>query len=290
MSATSDAWPIYAPASQAKPLNAIVSAVARDGIYIIASVAERATLLAALAANGQAPPSVTRPVFAFRADATAGLEFEYTTDGAAWRVLPTTSAAVLGAGNTLDYSLLKPLDPATITASSPVESFPLGWSGMSMSGANATAGGWPTSGGSAQLLVMKLAADRSIQILFRNSNTNAFAAYRVNDTTGVQSPWFGLVGPYTEATGSVQVPSTSNPTATVQVTYPAGRFTVTTPPPLVFFQVSQGTSWIAGLQGSSNATFVVQCRNVLGATGTNPLTVYWRAMQATSTQAAEQSN
>lgn len=84
MSATSDAWPIYRPTSQSKPLDALISHVARGGVYTIASTAERATLLAALAAAGQPAPSATVPLLAWRADAAPGRELEYTKDGALW--------------------------------------------------------------------------------------------------------------------------------------------------------------------------------------------------------------
>lgn len=84
MSATSDAWPIWTPTSDPTPLDAVISHAALHGIYRIASVAERATLISALTA-ASIPTTV---LYTHRLDATAGKEFEYTTDGGTtWRAL-----------------------------------------------------------------------------------------------------------------------------------------------------------------------------------------------------------
>lgn len=87
MSATSDAWPVYTPASAGQPVDAIFSHIASHAIYRIADIAERATLLAHLAANGV---PATR-VMAHRQDAPVGSELEYTTDGGTtWLTLRAT--------------------------------------------------------------------------------------------------------------------------------------------------------------------------------------------------------
>lgn len=86
MSATSDAWPIYEPADAGQPVDAILSHIASHGVYTIADTAERATLIAALAAAGVNDDYVV----ARRLDAGAGRELEYTIDaGVNWRTVVT---------------------------------------------------------------------------------------------------------------------------------------------------------------------------------------------------------
>lgn len=104
MSATSDAWPIWDPTLDGTPLDAIISHAALHGIYRIADTAERATLLAALVANGQDDTIV----YTHRLDATAGKNLEFTMDGGAnWYALDgrdsgVTAISTFGTGCTAD--------------------------------------------------------------------------------------------------------------------------------------------------------------------------------------------
>lgn len=82
MSATSDAWPIFANGDTATPLEAHLSALGLHGVYRIADEAERVALIAALAAES----IDTTILYAHRLDADEGGELEVTTDGGTtWR-------------------------------------------------------------------------------------------------------------------------------------------------------------------------------------------------------------
>lgn len=89
------AWPIHVPGptaplnttASAKPIDKVLNKIARGGTYFVADVTERADLLTALDDAGEAAPSTSAPVLVFRADAPAGQEAEYTTDGTTWRTL-----------------------------------------------------------------------------------------------------------------------------------------------------------------------------------------------------------
>lgn len=56
----------------------------------VANTTARSQLISALSAAGQ-PPSVTNPVFVYRADAGDGVEIEYTINGSAWKTIRAVS-------------------------------------------------------------------------------------------------------------------------------------------------------------------------------------------------------
>lgn len=76
----------------------------RDPIPV-ASTSARASLLVTLAALSPAiTPSTSNPIIVFRADAAAGLEHEYTTDGSNWYSLAGVIAGGLWTAYTPTYS------------------------------------------------------------------------------------------------------------------------------------------------------------------------------------------
>ena len=241
----------------------------------VASATERTQLVADLTAAGVGP-TAARPLFVYRADATAASEVEYTRDGATWRTVTTKTtmdAAVAGIVPILTVAQIA-------SAATSITAYPMGLSILPLTGAQASSGGWP---GAAQCSVLTVKASAAIasQHVYRDGVTPISAFYRqLVPDPGPHSAWLGASAPYAfQQSGNTDVPTTANPSAPVTVTFAAGRFTQ---PPRVQLTSSQ-ISWHAAITGSPTASsFQVQMRNILGGTGTNPISVYWLAMQGTS--------
>lgn len=95
----------------------------------VANTTARSQLITAMGAAGQGP-SASNPVLVFRADATAGLNHEYTTDGTTWRVLRAVDtgwvdiSSGLASGFTGAVQVRNLNDMITVRCSNVVGAFP----------------------------------------------------------------------------------------------------------------------------------------------------------------------
>jgi hypothetical protein len=192
---------------------------------------------------------------------------------------PNVPADLAALAQDLDFTKIPLLTPAQIpNATTLLSVYPLGVSLMTLSSTEAAAGGWP-GGTFSNVLTIKTNAGRATQYLFRTSGLlNAY--YRqLQPDPGPHSPWAGASGPYAQAQGAATLNLTTNPTASVTVTLPAGRFTQA---PRV--QLTPSSSlWMPSLVSAITATsFSVIARNILATTGTGTSDVHWLATQALS--------
>jgi hypothetical protein len=178
----------------------------------------------------------------------------------------------------LDFSKIPLLTAAQIpSAATLLSAYPLGVSLMTLSSAEAAAGGWP-GGTFSNILTIKTNTGRATQFLYRTSGLlNAY--YRqLQPDPGPHSPWSGAIGPYAQAQGAATVNLTTNPTASVAVTLPAGRFTQT---PRV--QLSSTSSlWMPALLSASATSITVLARSLNATAGTGTADMHWLATQALS--------
>lgn len=118
-------WPIHVPSAPAptnttalaKPLDKVLNLVARGGIYSVPNAAALADLLTALAAAGEAAPSVSKPVYADVND----VQVIMRNSGSGWR----RYASIIGSQASSDVVTLDANGRAVITfpiafATSPV--------------------------------------------------------------------------------------------------------------------------------------------------------------------------
>lgn len=204
---------------------------------------------------------------------TKGLPYPLST---AAPNVPLDIQALAGA---LDFTRVMSLTAVDIPGPfSLIQSYPSGLSLLSLSGSEASAGGWPGAA-SCHVLTIKTTSARAAQILFTNSTaTTGIRAYyrQMNDTSN--SAWAGGSGTYSEAVGQNNLDgATGNPTAPVVVTFPTGRFTRT--PRLLL--ASQTPSWVAGISAISATSFTMLARNV--SAFASSFAVAWHAIQAYDT-------
>jgi hypothetical protein len=192
---------------------------------------------------------------------------------------PPNVPADLGAlAQDLDFTKVVLLTAAQIPSTTTLLSaYPLGLSLLSLSTTESGNGGWPT-GSTGHVLTIKPNTGRGVQYFYRNSASAVMAFYRqlVADP-GPHSPWAGGGAPYAQIAGTVTLNAATNPTASVQVNFPAGRFTqaprITVSP--------QTPSMSIGVQSATTSAAVFIGRNV--ATFTSTFTCHWIAVQGLST-------
>lgn len=191
---------------------------------------------------------------------TKGLPYPAGTD-------PVTQGddAIKALADALDFTKLQQLTVGAFTPATPLETYPLGLSVLSIGSADAPS--WP-SGTTSHLLTVKTNTARCAQFLFTNlggaNSTSSRVYYRQMQPTGgtgntpwvLLSPWTGLFS-LTDIAGGAA--------GTVAVTFPVSEFSAA---PLVT-ATAQGSSFaFAGLSGAASAAGVtVYVRN----TGTGVL-------------------
>jgi hypothetical protein len=191
---------------------------------------------------------------------------------------PNVPADLAALAQDLDFTKIPLLGSAQIPSTATVLSaYPLGVSLLSLTSAEGSSGGWP-GGTSCHVLTIKPTTTRGAQYVFRNSSAAVAASYRqLIADPGPHTPWAGGSGPYAQQAGTVTLNAATNPTASVQVNFPAGRFTqaprVTVSP--------QTPSMSIGVQSATTSAAVFIGRNV--ATFTSTFTCHWIAVQGLST-------
>jgi hypothetical protein len=191
---------------------------------------------------------------------------------------PNVPADLAALAEDLDFTKILLL-PASLGTTSLLSAYPLGVSLISLSTAEAGAGGWP-SGASGHVLTIKPTTTRAAQWFFRN--TAAAQSYYRNLVAdpGPHTPWIGGAGHYGSYVGTVVLNTSTNPTAAVVLNWPVGRFSVA--PRVV--AGSNSTLWMPSATPSATNVTVIG-RNVTGTTGGSAPTVYLHAIQATSASA-----
>lgn len=190
------------------------------------------------------------------------------------------AAAIKALALALDFTLIPVLTAASgLTNASFLDPYPVGISLLNLAAGDATAGAWP-SAASSHVMTIKTTSSRAAQFCFLNSGTLSRAWYRqLVAAPGPNSPWVGLSAPYGQASGTATLNAATDPTASVQVNFPTGRFNRT--PRVV---VSSSTPSVhVGVQAISATAVTLIGRN-LSAYATT-LTAYWMAAQATESSA-----
>ncbi len=189
---------------------------------------------------------------------------------------PNVPADLQALAQDLDFTKVMLLSGASgLTAGSLLSAYPLGVSVLSLSSAEGASGGWP-GGTSCHVWTFKPTTTRAWQFVWINSTFSRGFARSLQPDPGPHAPWVGGSAPYAQAVGTVTLDAATNPTATVQVNFPAGRFSVT---PRVVVSSSTPSVFVA-VSGVSTTAATFIGRNV--NTYTSTLTGHWHAIQATS--------
>jgi len=188
---------------------------------------------------------------------------------------PNVPADLQALAQDLDFTKVQVLTPAQVNAASLLSAYPLGLSLVRLLGADASAGGWPGAT-SSMVFTIKPHADRGTQFVFRNAQTLVNSYYRQLITDpGPHSAWVSASAPFGSYVGSATLDASTNPTAGVLITFPAGRFTLT---PRVVLG-SGNSAWAPSSSAVSTTGVTILARQII-ANSTNPLiSVY--AVQAT---------
>lgn len=120
------------------------------------------------------------------------------------------------------------LPPDSRNASNGVENYPLGISLMSITTANAAAGGWPIASSAILLTARRPDGIAALQFWIQNVTGSPQIRFRIINNTGM-SGWDTVAGrPVPDAMASNQItltPPSGGGTVTGAVVFPSGRFT-----------------------------------------------------------------
>jgi hypothetical protein len=168
----------------------------------------------------------------------------------------------------------------SVAESDPFTAYPRGISTVDLS--TAAGASWPT-GSSSTVMTIVAAADRAVQLAYRNTaGTNTFGYYRSGNPSG-WSPWIGATGPFGEAGGSVVFPTTAaGAVSSVTVTFPAGTFNRGPNVVISGYTASPGNRHVSA--ASSTATsFIAYFAN--DRTDAGAVAAHWNATQMNSAAA-----
>lgn len=203
---------------------------------------------------------------------TKGLPYPLGSD-----ILKNGAVDIQALAQALDFTKVTLLSPSAVVAADFMESYALGISVQPLAASAAVSGGWP-GGVACHVFTIKSAANRAAQFVYTWGTTGTRAWYRsLGNNPGPNSPWAGGAAPYAELAGPVTLNAATNPTASVQVNFPAGRFTQA---PRVVVS-PQTPSMSVGVQTITSAAVVFIGRNI--ATYTATFVSHWIAVQGLST-------
>jgi hypothetical protein len=190
---------------------------------------------------------------------------------------PNVPADMQALAESLDFTMVRQLSPATVNATSSITVYPLGMSIMSPTNAEAGPGGWP-SGVGGTLVTWKPTSAKATQVYYRggSSPVAAYTRQLIADP-GPHSAWAGAAAPYASAAGSTSMDGSTNPTAGKLVTFPAGKFSLS---PHVVVS-SSSSAWMVAVLSTTSTSVTIIGRYIVSSTSN--FTATWHAHQMLNT-------